>query len=1037
MKTKYLFSALMLMLFVNIGIVKAQTCPSGMIAYWKLEEVSSTVLADYISIHDATSSSVLTNVTDGKVGNAKYFDGAKSASVSDHPDFAFNVGSSFSLEFWARVPSAPGTTQVMLGKRDSNSSGAYWFVGLTSSGNVFFELGASDGTYKEVASPSSIASNTWRHIVAVRDEATNGNYLYVDGTLVASTVFNYLGSFLTDGPMTLGCFNNSSGIPSYFYEGSLDEVAVFNRALTSSEVTAHKGLGDSGIGYCDGYAPSFISTPNLKATVNSLYTYTARATGLQTAMRYSLVVKPSGMYIDEITGEVTWMPSSASEDGLVSIVANNNVAPADTQTFRIFIAEAPDCPTGLSVLLKLEESSGPDYADFYGTHNSLATISPTATTGIVGGGQSFSEVTETGIDIPDNADEFDWNYQDNWSVEFWMKTSNVATMVIVGRHRAVGDYEDRAKWWVGVNDSGEATFSLTDNNDTPKNFEISGGPYLFDNQWHHIIAVREGSIQQNRLYVDGVEAVSETTNYANSFKADLPTPVSVGYWKRTGTMDNKYYYTGILDEVAIFNKAINAIDAMNFYAEGEPEGHCTPGNFAPVITSDPVETATQDQPYSYTFEVDDVDVSDPLTLSAVVKPDWLNFSHTPGQKSGLLSGTPTNSAVGTPQVVKLRVSDGTAQVDQDFEIDVANVNDMPEITSVPSETVDEDVLYTYTLTVEDIDPSDVITMNVVTLPSWMTFDWTAGSRTATLQGTASDDDTGANPINISISDGTVEINESYTLNVNPVNDAPVITGQNPISVDEDGTIIIQISNLIIEDPDNSVGELSLTVLEGNNYTLVSSLVQPKADFNGQLTVPVTVSDPELTSSIFNVVVTVNPVNDAPVINSTPDEEWPVDKLYVYVFEATDVDGDMLTYRSITLPSWLTFDAVSGILTGTPTGYTMGEQLVILNASDGVLDTKQEFIINVSFPDGIEDQKAQRFSVYPSPATDILHLEFDLLSEDASVYIYSNMGTLVKSVNIPMNTEKFNIEVSDLNAGSYYCVLRNSDGNRTLKFLITK
>ena len=87
-----------------------------------------------------------------------------------------------------------------------------------------------------------------------------------------------------------------------------------------------------------------------------------------------------------------------------------------------------------------------------------------------------------------------------------------------------------------MNSAGEATFSLTDNNAIPKTFEISGGPYLFDNQWHHVIAVRNGSGQQNILYVDGAEAAIVSTNYANSFKADLPTPITVGYWKRVYQM---------------------------------------------------------------------------------------------------------------------------------------------------------------------------------------------------------------------------------------------------------------------------------------------------------------------------------------------------------------------------------------------------------------------------------------------------------------------------------------------------------------------
>jgi len=360
MKKIYHLSAFLLMTFLNIGIVYSQTCPTDMVAYWKMEEVGSTVLADYISNHDANSTSILANVMSGKVGSAKYFDGTTSASVSNHPDFAFPTGGSFSVEFWAKIPSASSGVKVLIGKRDSNSSGSYWFVAVNSSGRYTFEIQDSGGGFREITSSSPVVYGIWQHIVAVRDEATNGNYLYVDGVMVASSIINYTGNFTSDGAVTIGSFNNSSGIPSYFFTGSLDEVAILKRALPSSEVIAHKQKADDGIGYCDGFSPSFISTPEVKATVNTLYTYTARATGLQTNMRYTLLQKPVGMSIDDVSGQVSWVPSSVSDDGYVSILANNGTPPADTQSFRIFVGEAPDCPYGLSVLLRLDETSGPD-----------------------------------------------------------------------------------------------------------------------------------------------------------------------------------------------------------------------------------------------------------------------------------------------------------------------------------------------------------------------------------------------------------------------------------------------------------------------------------------------------------------------------------------------------------------------------------------------------------------------------------------------------------------------------------------------------
>lgn len=1039
MKSNKLFKGILLLILTTffIGNVYSQTCPEDMVSYWKFEEVGDTAYSDYIGGHNATAAVVLANDPDGLVGNAKYFDGTKYAVVQDHADYSFPANSSFTVEFWVKLSDASfsGTNQVIMGQRDPSSSGPFWFVGIQhSSGKVIFEMQDGTGTWREVVSPSGIANGVWHHVVAIRDEATNSNLLYVDGGNLTTIEYDYSGSFDANDDITMGCFKGGSGIPSYFFQGSLDEAVIYDRALTSVEVSAHKTLGDNGIGYCDGYSPSFISVPSLKAAVGSPYSYTAHATGFQGSMNYSLLTKPTGMNINQTTGLITWTPTSTSQDGTVMILADNNQPPADTQSFRIFIAEAPDCPSNLSVLLNLNEGAGPIYADYYGTHDATASVSPAATNGIVEGGQVFNSMTK--IDIPDIGDEFDWWQSDNFSIEFWMKTSTSETMVCVGRHRKAGDYDTLAAWWVGTNSSGEATFSLRDNNASPKLFEISGGSSLADNQWHHIIAVRQGSSsQENRLYVDGEEVASVSTNYNNSFRADIPTEINVGYWNRAHSWDNEYHFIGTLDEVAIHDRAITLPDAVLYYNGGNPTGHCAPGNYAPSFISDPVVTATQDILYTYNIEVDDVDQSDLLTVTAPSIPEWLDLSFIPGQKVALLSGTPANQDV-EPVSVTLRVSDGQAHKDQIFTIDVENVNDPPSIGSTPDLSVDEDSLYSYTLIINDDDPSDVITMTPLTIPGWLTFSQTPGARTATLEGTPEDADEGDNPIDISITDGTVTINETYTLVVNAVNDAPIISDQRDLSIDEDQTITLVLSDFTVDDEDNTPEQLTLSVQAGNDYTYFGNEVTPLENFFGTLTVPVVVSDQSDDSEVFNTIITVNPINDPPVITSIPDLTVNMKSLYAYAFVATDADGDPVSYKAVDLPGWLQFSASTGILTGTPQWEDRGEHLIVLSATDGTEIVDDIFTITVG-TNAIADVEEQSFRVYPVPAKEVLYLEFAELSEETVINIYSSIGVIMKSLTTPGNTEKLSIEISELDAGAYYCVLKNNSMHQTVKFVVSE
>lgn len=98
-----------------------------------------------------------------------------------------------------------------------------------------------------------------------------------------------------------------------------------------------------------------------------------------------------------------------------------------------------------------------------------------------------------------------------------------------------------------------------------------------------------------------------------------------------------------------------------------------------------------------------------------------------------------------------------------------------------------------------------------------------------------------------------------------VNDVPVITGQNIVTLQEDSSRQIVKTDLIVSDSDNDYPQdFTLSVQNGINYTRIGSTITPKADFFGTLTVPVTVNDGLDTSNTFNLSVTVTQVDDATV-----------------------------------------------------------------------------------------------------------------------------------------------------------------------------
>jgi hypothetical protein len=98
----------------------------------------------------------------------------------------------------------------------------------------------------------------------------------------------------------------------------------------------------------------------------------------------------------------------------------------------------------------------------------------------------------------------------------------------------------------------------------------------------------------------------------------------------------------------------------------------------------------------------------------------------------------------------------------------------------------------------------------------------------------------------------------------------------------------------------------------------------------------------------NVVLTaLNAVNVAPVITSVPVTQVKQNAAYRYTLLAADAGNDSLAFTEVSIPSWLSFNPNSGLLSGTPTAAVVGSHPVSLRVSDGSLSVTQNFTIAVA------------------------------------------------------------------------------------------
>ena len=111
-------------------------------------------------------------------------------------------------------------------------------------------------------------------------------------------------------------------------------------------------------------------------------------------------------------------------------------------------------------------------------------------------------------------------------------------------------------------------------------------------------------------------------------------------------------------------------------------------------------------------------------------------------------------------------------------------------------------------------------------------------------------------------------------------------------IDEDGSLTLTLS---ASDVDGD--ELTFTASNGNADISIDGdvlTITPEANYNGEAEVTVQADDGEYTSTT-TFILTVNPVNDTPVLSDLADGTVAEDTDFVITLSADDIDGDDLTY----------------------------------------------------------------------------------------------------------------------------------------------
>jgi autotransporter-associated beta strand protein len=350
-----------------------------------------------------------------------------------------------------------------------------------------------------------------------------------------------------------------------------------------------------------------------------------------------------------------------------------------------------------------------------------------------------------------------------------------------------------------------------------------------------------------------------------------------------------------------------------------------PANTAPLANSQNIAT-DEDTTAAISLTGTDAE-NNPLTFTVLTTPSNGTLSGTAPN----LTYTPTSNFNGADSFT-FKANDGLLDSSvATVSITVNAVNDVP-VAIAQSVTTDEDTALPITLTGSDTD-LDPLTFTVVTAPANGSLSGTAPNLTYT----PSSNFNGADSFTFKANDGTADSpTATVSITVNAVNDAPVALAQN-VTTDEDTALPITLTGSDVENSTLTYAIISPPANGTLTGTAPNLTYTPNTNFNGTDGFTFIVNDGTVDSLTATIVITVNPVNDAPVaiaqnVTTNEDTTLPI------TLTGSDIENSALSFTIISPPANGTLSGTAPNLTYTPAPNFNGADSFTFIVNDGTVDS---------------------------------------------------------------------------------------------------
>jgi hypothetical protein len=547
------------------------TPPDGLSDWWTGDGLNLTTAPDIAGTNPGTLMGGVTYAT-GKVGNAFRFDGTDGyVKLPDNSiPFPTTGTRNAPLAFTAWFATLSGG--VIIGQQGgpafgNNPSG--WVPGLYvgTDGKLWAEM-FWNGSVQPVSSPNAVNDGQF-HFVAVSSDGTTES-VYLDNRLLGTTsglqvayTTNY--AYQIGTGYTAGNWQSTNG-GWYSFQGLIDEVQIYNAALTSAAIGAMYNAGSAGqvkgVTIVNAPPPVITSITRSSNAISENGTLTLSGTFSDAG--------PTGTH----TVDIAW--GDVSSDTMLNLAAGVSSFSATHQYL-----DEPTAGVSYSIQVRVQNSTGgtdlldlsagtaavapPNGLVSWWTGDGANTTAPdiagsnpgtlnggvTYAAGEVGNAFRFDGSATAYVNVPDAAS---LNITTGATWDFWVETTQSGSYVgFMGKHDAMVSYNGVTVW---MDPSGLPSVQIKAN---PATTTLMGTAPINDGQLHHL-AVTFVSGGAAILYVDGQRQAADTA----------PTFAFNANPLRLGKLLDDFWtpLNGLLDEVQVFNRVLTPSEVQAIYQAG-------------------------------------------------------------------------------------------------------------------------------------------------------------------------------------------------------------------------------------------------------------------------------------------------------------------------------------------------------------------------------------------------------------------------------------------------------------------------------------